>query len=482
MEFRPQEYVAANEREYGPAAARMRWVSPADAEAADAVRAARLSDLAPDLQWAFHETKPFLNALSPGCRACGEGTWNCLFVNGICNARCFYCPAAQQDVGEPTSNTVAYPTPDDYLHYVRRFDVRGVSLSGGEPLLTLDRTLRYLRAVRPVLGSGGYLWLYTNGRLATDDVLAQLADTGLDEIRFDLSATRYDTRPLARAARRIPAVTVEVPAIPEHVGRLRERLPALVDAGVRYLNLHELRATAHNLPRLRRRGYTFRHGPRVTVLESELAAFELLGAVQAGRLPIGAQYCSSIFKHRHQTVASRRRHAELVRRPYEGLTEAGLLRRVVVNGPFEAVSALVARLKADPRAAGRFEPELGASRVLLDASLLGHVDPALLTVRVSYALATLTATPSRRFAAEAVQFGPAVRAAVERQPARSDVVIAPQALASFAALIGLPETRDGSLPGGLPQAAEAADGGWSMPALAEVAPFERLQRGLYPIY
>ena len=33
----------------------------------------------------------FLNALSPGCRACKDGAWDCIFVTMACNLNCPFC-------------------------------------------------------------------------------------------------------------------------------------------------------------------------------------------------------------------------------------------------------------------------------------------------------------------------------------------------------------------------------------------------------
>ncbi len=83
-----------------------------------------------------------------------------------------------------------------------------------------------------------------------------------------------------QAARRavgiIPTVTVEIPAVPEDAGRLRELLPAMADAGIAHLNLHQLRLTPYNIQRLAGRPFTDLHGNKRPVLETELAALELL--------------------------------------------------------------------------------------------------------------------------------------------------------------------------------------------------------------
>jgi len=66
-------------------------------------------------------------------------------------------------------------------------------------------------------------------------------------------------------------VTVEIPAVPEEVERLKGLLPRLCELGVTRLNLHQLRLTAHNAEQMLPHGYTYLHGDQPTVLESELA-------------------------------------------------------------------------------------------------------------------------------------------------------------------------------------------------------------------
>ena len=78
------------------------------------------------------------------------------------------------------------------MAYLERFCFTGASISGGEPLLTLGRSLSFIRAIKNRFGSAMHVWLYTNGTLATVDILTQLRDAGLDEIRFDIGATDYN--------------------------------------------------------------------------------------------------------------------------------------------------------------------------------------------------------------------------------------------------------------------------------------------------
>lgn len=118
--------------------------------------------------------------------------------------------------------------------------------------------------------------MYTNGLLVTQDKLKTLRDNGLDEIRFDLSADHYRLDALKMAIGIIPRVTVEIPAIPGDLEQTKQLIEQLHGLGVDHLNLHQIRCTSFNRNQLAKRGYTFLHGPGVTVLETELTALELI--------------------------------------------------------------------------------------------------------------------------------------------------------------------------------------------------------------
>ena len=164
-----RKLVAAITAEYGDPLQGLSWVSEVRARQAEADRARLMVAMAPHIELDFKQTKPHWGPLSPGCRVCGHGSWSCLFINGKCNCRCFYCPTTQDEIGVPTTNRVPFAKAADYADYVGHFGFTGVSISGGEPLLTFDRTLDYLRTIRRKMGDGLHLWLYTNATLLTAD-------------------------------------------------------------------------------------------------------------------------------------------------------------------------------------------------------------------------------------------------------------------------------------------------------------------------
>lgn len=327
-----QLLIESNRREYGHLYDLLTFASSEQLAAASKERHELLQWLDQHASFGYAGTKVDCNGLSPGCRRCGDGDWSCLFVNGRCNGRCFYCPTAQDDDGPPVTNGLVFTSPEEYASYVATIGFGGVSISGGEPLMKPDLSLAYLSAVRKRCGDGVHLWLYTNGTLLTPGLCSRLRDAGLDEIRFDLGAVRYNLKKLRLAVGCIPTVTVEIPAVPGDEELLRLKMVEMAEAGVNHLNLHQMRLTPHNFGPLTERGYTFLHGEKVTVLESELCALRTVrfGLEQGIQLPVN--YCSFPYKRRFQHAAARRRAALAVCGPGETVTESGYIRTLSATG------------------------------------------------------------------------------------------------------------------------------------------------------
>lgn len=332
--------IVANRQEYERDYDFLDFVTLAQASAAHAERGELLAWLRDNAEFGCCDTKVDSRRLSPGCQACASGAWSCLFINGRCNASCFYCPTSQDATDWPLSNGIPFDTPEDYAEYVAMFGFTGASISGGEPLLTLDRTLAYIAAVRRRCGDAVHLWMYTNGILLTRDIVSALADAGLGEIRFDIGATSYNLTKLRLAVGIIPTVTVEIPTVPEEEMLLRQKLSEMAAAGVQHLNLHQMRLTPHNLRHLASRPYTFVHGEKVTVLESELTALRLVryGIEQGIDLPVN--YCSFPYKRRFQHAAARRRGIPYIQGKPDTVTDVGYMRSLSIGNVqyFEAVT------------------------------------------------------------------------------------------------------------------------------------------------
>jgi pyruvate formate-lyase activating enzyme-like uncharacterized protein len=417
-------WTRAHRAEYGEDWASLRWAEPAELLAASAWRDEQLDWLARQAHLDCAETKPHVGPLAPGCTHCVAGGWSCLFVNGRCNGSCFFCPAPQDSEDQPATSAVTFARSADYLAYVEATGVTGVGLSGGEPLLTPQRTLALARALSSRPGPRLHLWLYTNGLLLTPELAAQLRDAGVDEIRLDLAASGYDLEILRTARRFIPTVTIEIPAVPEHEPRLRLAMATWKDEGLDFLNLHQLRCTPHNRRHLVARGYTFLPGPKVTVLESERCALQLLrhAAEHVPGLPV--HYCSFPYKQRFQALAARRRTGRLVRQPWEELTDAGYLRTLSLLGPDPVLEELAQRLSGRPGLEGAWSAIPSEGRLHLPARALAEVDPAGLSLRASYVETVLRESITYRHPFRALKLDTGRTLWIERRRVARDLVAA----------------------------------------------------------
>jgi pyruvate formate-lyase activating enzyme-like uncharacterized protein len=177
-----------------------------------------------------------------------------------------------------------------------------------------------------------YLWIYTNGILGSKEMYEKLTNAGLDEIRFDIGASNYDLKYIKLVKNSISNISVEIPAVPEELEQLKQILPELIEIGVTNLNLHQLRLTNYNAPKILQKNYTCLHGEQATILESELTALKIIEFVADNNLKIGVNYCAFHFKNRFQKAGFRKRIASKFTEPNLQLTDNGFLRSISNNG------------------------------------------------------------------------------------------------------------------------------------------------------
>lgn len=337
MNTERERIIKANQKEFKLFYNQLSFIAPDHIIEYNRMRDQLVSEINSYVSWGYHRTKVDCSSLSKGCELCGEGTWSCLFINNKCNANCFYCPTSQNEYGNPTTQTIEFPEVEDYISYLKKFGFKGVSISGGEPLLSLDKSLHFIKRIRESFGKEMYIWLYTNGILANSDNLNLMKEAGLDEIRFDIGAAGYNLEKVRLAKSIIPVVTVEIPAIPEDFEKLKNVTQELAFIGVDHLNLHQIRCTEHNYTKLLERNYTFLHGPKITVLESELTALRLIQYIKQNHISLPVNYCSFIYKYRFQRMAARQIFAPSVVKPHEEITETGIIRDLFLKGEKEKI-------------------------------------------------------------------------------------------------------------------------------------------------
>lgn len=257
------------------------------------------------------------NQLSPGCQACqtskGSATF---FISLKCHRSCFYC-------FNPNQENYQYfcENPVDVvaeLHKLRASGqaVRQLALTGGEPLLNKPEAVRFYETARALFPKASTR-LYTCGDQVDAEILAQLKDAGLDEIRFSIrlddleKGRRFTLDRIALAKDFIPRVMVEMPVLPGSLEEMKAILLRLDEIGIFGINLLELCFPLNNAAEFRRRGYTVKAHPfrvlhnywyagGLPVMGSEAVCLDLVAFTLQAGLGLGVHYCSLENKHTGQ--------------------------------------------------------------------------------------------------------------------------------------------------------------------------------------
>ena len=126
-----------------------------------------------------------LREMPEGCKLCIRGAKLVLFVTGICNHSCYYCPLSEKRRGKDVVYANERPVKSyaDILEEARLMDALGTGITGGNPALKFKRVIRYLKLLKREFGKEHHVHMYCIGALPNEK-LKELKDAGLDELRF----------------------------------------------------------------------------------------------------------------------------------------------------------------------------------------------------------------------------------------------------------------------------------------------------------
>lgn len=183
--------------------------------------------------------------LSKGCMSCKEGKWRCLWVGHRCNLKCHYC------VTDQTKNNT--PDKDGYMQWDNIDEIKnsiltkpydGVSYSGGEPFMYIDKILelsQFINENKPEV----YQWIYTNGLMVNKEDLQKLYDSNIREIRFHIGAANYHDKVMENiklATEIMDIVNIETPTTPKLKEFLidEKNIHKFEEWGIHQMNLTEI--------------------------------------------------------------------------------------------------------------------------------------------------------------------------------------------------------------------------------------------------
>ncbi len=273
-------------------------------------------------------SKPWL---PKGCNYCFTGGKAVIFVTGLCNDGCFYCPVSRERLGRDVFYVNEEKIDFEMLEMeIERSGASGASITGGDPLAVPGRTISLIKRLKNSFGQEFHIHLYTSGRYVTRGILWELYSAGLDEIRFH--PTRKHLLGKIRQATRINgwSVGVEVPVAPGFESWLKSIIEFADSAGAGFVNLNELEVSPANIYELEARGY--KPSRKKPVVEGAFeAGLRLVKWAREKGLKINVHLCPATYKDAIQTRNRFIATGRLDLKPYEVLTSEGTVKYGVLR-------------------------------------------------------------------------------------------------------------------------------------------------------
>ncbi len=242
-----------------------------------------------------------LGNLPQGCALCLRGLKSIMFVTGICRANCFYCPIsrARKGIDVMYINDVPVTSVTTIIREVDLCASAGLAITGGEPVLVLDRVFEICRTLKSIYGQDFHIHMYTNVLHFNRTIVRKLCTTPLDELRLHVIDPYVAARlmPMLRFLRRCSSfdIGLEVPALPDKVDDILRVVELLYEYDVvQFVNLNEVDVSESNESTLRSRGYVIDQDG--TVRGSYEAALKILSQVRQRGINLSVHVCCSWTK------------------------------------------------------------------------------------------------------------------------------------------------------------------------------------------
>ncbi len=289
----------------------------------------------------------YTKRLAKGCQICREGAKLVLLVTGLCNANCFYCPLSEKKKGKDViyANELLVKKEEDILKEAELIEAEGTGITGGDPLIVLDRVINFIKLLKNYFGDEHHIHLYT--ATLSYKKAKKLEKAGLDEIRFHPTPSLWDKIEKTNFKEIIKKLEIdkgmEIPLVPHMKEETFHLLKEVDKYGLDFINLNELEFSITNLDELDKYGYVAKNDESSAVKGSEEMAYEILKM----DLETPLHYCSSSFKDAIQLRKRIGRRAKNIAKIYDVITEDGTLLKGVIMANKEKIDEIKRKFEID---------------------------------------------------------------------------------------------------------------------------------------
>ncbi len=268
-----------------------------------------------------------LGSLPKGCQLCVKGRKSVLFITGLCANHCYFCPISDKKKNKDVIfiNERPVKREKDIIEEIKLCSSTGVGITGGDPLIRLQRVIKTVKLLKKKFGKSFHIHLYTPLKLIDEKKLKHLYKSGIDEIRFHPNLDKriyWDRIKLAKKYKW--DVGVEIPSIPGKEKQTKKLVDFLKEK-IDFLNINELEISDTNAQNLVEQGFKPKNNISYGVKGSHELALKILRFCK-GKIK-RAHYCTTTLKDRVQLRKRILFRARNVKKEYDIITEDGMLFR-----------------------------------------------------------------------------------------------------------------------------------------------------------
>ncbi len=249
-----------------------------------------------------------IGELPEGCKRCIIGKKTVLFITGKCSRKCVYCPLSELrwNTEQVYANEKPCKNFKDLIDEIKKSNSNSCSITGGDPLIDLNKTLNYAKKLKEHFGKKFHIHIYLSTTLVNERKIKKLAKF-VDEIRFhpeflsNPSKFDEDLRKISIAKKyyKLNNIGIEMPIFPNKKELMLEFIKQAVnDDDIGFVNLNELEIGDTNFSFIIK-NYKLNLGG-YTIKGSIKTGKWLLKQIEKLKLKVNVNICTAETKNWHQ--------------------------------------------------------------------------------------------------------------------------------------------------------------------------------------
>src|SRR3989344_4368502 len=117
-----------------------------------------------------------LHQLCKGCKLCIKGRKSVIYITGLCPRNCYFCPLSDNRKNKDVIFTNERPIKNlkEIVKEVKISKSTGAGITGGDPLIKLQRTIGTIKILKKTFGKKFHIHLFTSLNLINKSNLKKL--------------------------------------------------------------------------------------------------------------------------------------------------------------------------------------------------------------------------------------------------------------------------------------------------------------------